>query len=116
MSDINEHVPKNRESTGYTVGKGKPPAHTRFKKGQSGNPKGRHPKLPALDILLAEVLGEEKNGTTAAQKILIALYKKALKGDTKAADILLDRGYGKAKQDVNLNANINLSSRKVVFK
>jgi hypothetical protein len=28
----------------YAVGHGKPPVHTRFKKGQSGNPRGRHPK------------------------------------------------------------------------
>jgi hypothetical protein len=26
----------------YKVGPGKPPLHTRFKKGQSGNPRGRH--------------------------------------------------------------------------
>ena len=33
----------------YTVGRGKPPLHTRFKKGQSGNPRGPRPKnLPAL--------------------------------------------------------------------
>lgn len=25
----------------YSVGKGKPPKHTQFKPGQSGNPKGR---------------------------------------------------------------------------
>jgi hypothetical protein len=31
------------------VGPGKPPLHTRFKKGQSGNPSGRHAQnLPAL--------------------------------------------------------------------
>ena len=28
----------------YQVGPGKPPLHTRFKKGQSGNPRGRSPK------------------------------------------------------------------------
>jgi hypothetical protein len=33
----------------YEVGPGKPPLHTRFKKGQSGNPLGRHAQnLPAL--------------------------------------------------------------------
>ena len=34
---------------GYKVGRGKPPLHSRFKKGQSGNPRGPRPKnLPAL--------------------------------------------------------------------
>ena len=35
--------------SGYKVGPGRPPLHTRFKKGQSGNPGGRSAKsLPAL--------------------------------------------------------------------
>jgi hypothetical protein len=33
----------------YKVGRGKPPLHSRFKKGHSGNPRGPRPKnLPAL--------------------------------------------------------------------
>ena len=28
-------------SAGYDIGYGKPPEHSRFQKGQSGNPKGR---------------------------------------------------------------------------
>ena len=33
----------------------------KFKKGQTGNPNGRPRKLPELDKLLADVLGEEKD-------------------------------------------------------
>ena len=41
----------------YEVGRGKPPVHTRFKKGQSGNPRGPRPKnLPAL---LVDALNEK---------------------------------------------------------
>jgi hypothetical protein len=29
------------ENSNYTVGRGKPPLHTRFQKGQSGNPSGK---------------------------------------------------------------------------
>jgi hypothetical protein len=36
--------------------------NTPWPKGQSGNPKGRPPKLPGLDLLLASVMGEEHNG------------------------------------------------------
>ena len=33
----------------YEAGRGQPPVHSRFKKGQSGNPRGPRPKnLPAL--------------------------------------------------------------------
>ena len=84
--------------------KGIPPEHSKFKKGESGNPKGRPPKLPDLHILLANVLGKEnKDGLTAAEEILMALHAKAKKGDTRAAELLLDRGYGKPKQTVDQN-------------
>jgi hypothetical protein len=56
-----------------------------------------------LDKLLADVLGEEKDGVTAAEAILKALRAKAAKGDIRAAEVLLDRGYGKAKQQVDMN-------------
>jgi len=72
-----------------------------FKKGQSGNPNGRPKKLPELDKLLANVLGEEKDGVTAAEAILKALRLKAAKGDVRAAEVILDRAYGKAKQTIN---------------
>lgn len=39
----------------YEVGYGKPPRHTRFKKGRSGNPGGR----PKRNLTLAEHMGEE---------------------------------------------------------
>lgn len=75
----------------------------KFKKGQSGNPKGRPKKLPQLDELLADVLGEEKDGIEAAKAILMALRAKATKGDVRAAEVLLDRAYGKAKQVIDAN-------------
>jgi hypothetical protein len=34
-------MPKNNRD--YPVGRGKPPVHTRFKKGQSGNPREPRP-------------------------------------------------------------------------
>lgn len=64
-------------------------------KGETTNPNGRPKKLPDLQKLLAEVLGEEKDGRTAAQAILMALRAKAAKGDVRAAQVLLERGYGK---------------------
>ena len=78
--------------------KGVPPEHSKFKKGESGNPNGRPRKLPALDKLMADVLGEEKDGITAGEAILKALRAKATKGDVRAAEVLLDRAYGKPKQ------------------
>jgi hypothetical protein len=79
----------------------------KFKKGQSGNPNGRPKKIPELRELLATVLGDEKEGKTAAQAILMALRAKAIRGDVRAAELLLDRAYGKVKTDIEMGLNIS---------
>lgn len=68
-----------------------------FKKGQSGNPKGR-PKLPNLKEAISKVLADGDGDLSVLDHIIIALAKKAAKGDVRAAQELLDRGYGKSKQ------------------
>lgn len=75
----------------------------KFKKGQTGNPNGRPRKLPELSKIMADILGDEKNGLTTAERILKAIEAKALRGDIKAAEMLLDRGYGKPKQTTDTN-------------
>jgi hypothetical protein len=82
-----------------------------FKKGQTGNPNGRPKKLPELGVLMAEVLGEEKNGMPAAKAILMALGAKAKKGDIRAAEVLLNRGYGLPKQSITNNNEKNVIIR-----
>lgn len=77
-----------------------PPAHSRFKKGQSGNPNGR-PKLPDISEALAKILADEKDGRTALEQTLLALRAKAVRGDIRAAEALLDRAFGKPKQSVD---------------
>lgn len=74
----------------------------KFKPGQTGNPNGRPKKLPSIDKLLAEVLGDENDENSEAKAILEAIAAKAKKGDTRAAEILLDRAYGKARQQVDM--------------
>ena len=82
------------------------PNNKPFKKGQSGNPNGRPKKLPELDKLLADVLGEEKDGLTAAEAILKKLRQMATTGNLRAAEILLDRGYGKARQTTDSTVTV----------
>ena len=73
-----------------------------FKKGQSGNPNGR-PKMPDLKEAISKILSEEKNGQSALEAVLIALFNRALKGDVRAAQELLDRGFGKSQQNIDLS-------------
>jgi hypothetical protein len=77
----------------------------KMKKGETLNPNGRPKKLPQLDVLLDSVLGEEKDGISAAEAILKALRMKASKGDVRAAEVLLDRAYGKAKQTMDVSVS-----------
>lgn len=84
------------------AGYGDPPKESQFKPGQSGNPKGAKRKLPEIDDLLADVLGEDGN---EAKEILEALVVKAKKGDVRAAEVLFDRAFGKAKQFIKSDVN-----------
>lgn len=63
---------------------------------------GRPKDIPELRELLANVLGDTKEGKSAMEAVLMALRSKALKGDVRAAELLLDRAYGKVKQDMDL--------------
>ncbi len=79
------------------VGYGKPPKHTQFKEGQSGNPKGR-PKgsnnfRTDVKHTLKEPVRLNKGGkrkTVSTQEAaLLRLREKALNGDPRALDRLL---------------------------
>ena len=88
----------NRGKTGKM--KGNPPEHTRFKKGQTGNPNGR-PKLPDLKQAMTDLLADKANGKTALDQVLAKIRKMAVDGNLKAAEMLLDRAYGKPKQSID---------------
>lgn len=79
----------------YTVGYGKPPRHSRFAKGRSGNPAGRPRKdKPPADLrsMLERVANEtiEIGGETLTlQELeLKAIQRKAAKGDIAASKYL----------------------------
>jgi hypothetical protein len=82
----------------YEVGHAKPPKHSRFKPGVSGNPQGR-PKRKASTIgeainhvlsAPAEYLeGGRPKKTTRQELAIRALRKDALGGDVRAAEMLL---------------------------
>lgn len=74
-----------------------------WKKGQSGNPNGRPKKLPKLDELLIQVLGEQApDGTSGMLAILKTMRAEACKGDVTAAHLLIERAYGKVTQKIDL--------------
>jgi Family of unknown function (DUF5681) len=82
--------------SGYQVGPGRPPLHTRFKKGQSGNPGGRSTK--SLPALLADALNEtvvvtidgRRRTVTKREAIVTQMVDKSANADLRATKMLLD--------------------------
>jgi uncharacterized protein YyaL (SSP411 family) len=75
-----------------------------FVKGHKGGP-GR-PKLPDLKEILAKVLSKEnEEGKSEAEQILEALKRQAKAGNVKASQLLLDRGWGKIKESLDITTD-----------
>ncbi len=90
-------------------GKGKP-----FRKGQSGNPKGR----PKKELCLTEALREELQNVSPAdasgqnrtwmQLIVEATMRLAIKGNSAALKEVWERVDGKVKDNVNVEGGIKV--------
>ena len=91
-------TPAERPGDGYEIGYGKPPKHTRFRAGQSGNPAGRRKGVRNLmtDVKRTLQVPVKVKESGRARKIstqegaLMLLREKALQGDARALDRLLE--------------------------
>jgi hypothetical protein len=93
MANGNKPTPGN-----YAVGYGKPPEQNRFRPGRSGNPAGRTKGVRNLKTDVVSTLGARikiKEGgrmrtKSTQQAALMLLREKALHGDPRALNTLLD--------------------------
>ena len=70
-----------------------------FKKGQSGNPKGRPKRAKCIPDILRKITAEEdKSGVTKLNLILNNVVNEAIKGDTWSIQFIADRMEGKPAQ------------------
>lgn len=91
------HSPGPGGTGEYAIGYAKPPHHTRFRPGQSGNPRGRPRGTRNLKTDLIEELGERilvREGDRARRvskqrAVVKTLMARTLKGDARAANLLL---------------------------
>jgi hypothetical protein len=84
-------------SPDYDIGYGKPPAHFQFKKGQSGNPKGRPKGSIDLSTAAKRIFREpvviNENGqrqtVTKLEATLEQVANKSASGDLRATRVML---------------------------
>ena len=80
----------------YKVGPGRPPLHSRFKKGQSGNPGGRRKQnMPALladalDETIVVTIDGEQRRITKREAVVHQLVDKSTTADLRATKMLFD--------------------------
>jgi Family of unknown function (DUF5681) len=98
MSKRNKAASMAGDSNGYTVGYGKPPVHSRFRPGQSGNRAGRRKGVRNLMTDVQRTLkvpvslnaGGRSRRISTQEGALLVLREKALKGDARALDRLIE--------------------------
>jgi hypothetical protein len=110
---------------GYKVGYKRPPRHTQFKPGQSGNPKGRAKGLQNHRTTLNRVMnekvsvreGDKTRSMTKFEAMLQAQAVKGMKADARSASVILNlmsktRLLGD-EQDANKMIEPNASAKQV---
>lgn len=91
------------------------PGNKPFQKGQSGNPAGR-PKLRDIKEVLTDLLSQEKNKQQLVDAVMTVVVNKALKGDLKAAEMLLSYTYGKPTQKTEIIAEVETTVKDINLK
>jgi hypothetical protein len=85
------------EDAPYGIGYGKPPKHTRFRPGQSGNPRGRPKAIKSAGVALNDALeakvklrgnGKER-GVSSLDAYFIRVVMDAIQGKASAQRLLL---------------------------
>lgn len=102
----------------YEVGWGRPPSSTRWKKGQSGNPKGRPKDSKSAAAVLREILsrtievrdrGRVRN-IIVLEGIWLRIVEKALKGDTKSAALVFSKKEDLEKNEPPIEMTLDMSA------
>jgi hypothetical protein len=94
----NKDQPEAPSLDSYEVGYGKPPKHSQFQKGKSGNPKGRPKGSKSAYTLAKEMFLKPVtvtvNGKPTKMPVIAALFARmlsaAMSGDLKAMKLALD--------------------------
>src|SRR5277367_4151965 len=109
-SDIDLAANRNAAEAraGGSIGYRRPPTHSRFRAGQSGNPRGRPPGVKSLSDIVRKIIGQKvtvtENGRARRiprlEAILLRAAGEASRGDARALRLLLQltERYGESAQ------------------
>lgn len=92
----------------YRVGPGRPPKHTRFRPGQSGNPGGRPKRETSLEEAFARELmkiikvteGGKERRLTKLQMIAKVATNSSIKGDFKFTSLIMQLMAGRKENSI----------------
>ena len=95
--DDDEPPTDHKTNSDYEVGYGKPPERTRFKPGQSGNPRGRpkgtkNLKTDLMDELAQRIAiseGGQLQTVTKQRALVKSAVNRGIKGDARATNTML---------------------------
>lgn len=79
---------------------------TQFKKGQSGNPGGKAPIVTSDGKSITEIAREHTQDAINTLASICKTPTEPAAARVSAAQHLLDRGWGRPKQDIDLNAKV----------
>jgi hypothetical protein len=122
----------------YEVGRGKPPKAARFKKGASGNPKGRpkgsknlrtlaekqflkpvtvttngrKTKMPMIEIIIAQLLKKAAEGDLGAMKAVLDYFAKFFSSTDSSS--IADLMAGQSPFDLTADEMANISKTKLL--
>ena len=108
---------------GYETGYGKPPAHARFLKGRSGNPRGRPKGSRNLATILQRALDEpvvvthngKRRSISKLEAAVTQMVNKAATGDARnLAQLLLQAQTLEARRDAVVTETLGVDDARVV--
>lgn len=99
MEPVGDSTTESANKQG-NVGRGRPPREHQFKKGQSGNPKGKPKGTLSITKHIRAAL--EANDHEKAKQLADALIYNAAKGNGAAMKQILDRIDGPVKEELEL--------------
>jgi len=106
----------------YTIGYGKPPKQSQWKKGQSGNPKGRPRRDRNVSAMVATLLtqrivvraGKTTKRRTRLEHLVHRLFEQALEGDPRLMKMVLDEARKEEARSEKDEPQMDHADREVV--